>query len=56
VAHCAARLARFKVPRYITYSDALPKTPSGKIAKKQLTQDVADLKKGSYDRIQEKWL
>lgn len=56
VAHCAARLARFKVPRYITYSGALPKTPSGKIAKKQLTQDVADLKKGSYDRIQEKWL
>lgn len=56
LAHCADRLARFKVPRYITYCGALPKTPSGKIAKKQLTQGVEDLKTGSYDRIQEKWL
>ena len=56
LAHCADRLARFKVPRYLTYCEVLPKTPSGKIAKKQLTQDVKDLKAGSYDRIQEKWL
>ncbi|MBB5215591.1 AMP-binding protein [Parapusillimonas granuli] len=54
--HCAAKLARFKIPRYIAYHGTLPKTPSGKIAKKQLTQGVADLKAGSYDRIQEKWL
>jgi crotonobetaine/carnitine-CoA ligase len=56
LAHCAERLARFKVPRYITYCEALPKTPSGKIAKKQLTTTVEDLRADSYDRIQEKWL
>ena len=54
--HCAARLARFKVPRYIAYATDLPKTPSGKIAKKVLIQGIADLKAGSYDRIEEKWL
>lgn len=54
--HCAARLARFKVPRYLAYVTNLPKTPSGKIAKKPLIQDVADLRTGSYDRVQEKWL
>lgn len=56
LAHCSDRLARFKVPRYITYCEPLPKTPSGKIAKKPLTQGVDDLKAGSYDRVQEKWL
>jgi crotonobetaine/carnitine-CoA ligase len=56
IAHCEANLARFKVPRFIAYSQALPKTPSGKIAKKILTQDVADLRKDSYDRIEGKWL
>ena len=54
--HCAAKLARFKVPRYIAYSAELPKTPSGKIAKKVLLQGVDDLKAGSYDRVMEKWL
>jgi crotonobetaine/carnitine-CoA ligase len=54
--HCAARLAKFKVPRYIAYADAFPKTPSGKIAKKVLIQQAGDLRAGSYDRILEKWL
>jgi acyl-coenzyme A synthetase/AMP-(fatty) acid ligase len=31
--HCRLNLAPFKVPRYIQVQDALPKTPSGKIAK-----------------------
>ncbi len=55
VAHCEANLARFKVPRYIAYSADLPKTPSGKIAKKILTQGVADLRQDSYDRLEAKW-
>jgi crotonobetaine/carnitine-CoA ligase len=55
IAHCEANLARFKVPRYIAYRDDLPKTPSGKIAKKILTQDVADLRQGSYDRQEARW-
>lgn len=54
--HCASRLARFKVPRYVAYATTLPKTPSGKIAKKVLVQDVADLKAGSYDRVEDRWL
>ena len=56
IEHCANKLARFKVPRYIAYTGELPKTPSGKIAKKVLTQGVGDLRAGSYDRVQEKWL
>ncbi|MBV9922720.1 MAG: AMP-binding protein [Pseudonocardia sp.] len=35
-AHCAERLARFKVPAVITFVDALPRTPTGKIARRQL--------------------
>lgn len=55
IAHCEANLARFKVPRYIAYRDDLPKTPSGKIAKKLLTQDVIDLRRDSFDRLEAKW-
>ncbi|MBI3710472.1 MAG: AMP-binding protein [Proteobacteria bacterium] len=55
LAYCDANLARFKVPRYIAYSDGFPKTPSGKIAKKILTQNVADLRQGSFDRVEGKW-
>ena len=35
-AFCAQRLARFKVPAVITFVDALPRTPTGKIARRQL--------------------
>lgn len=54
--HCAQRLAAFKVPRYISYHTELPKTPSGKIAKKVLKDLYPDLRAGSYDRVQDKWL
>jgi crotonobetaine/carnitine-CoA ligase len=33
VAHAEATLARFQVPRFVEFTDALPKTPTGKIAK-----------------------
>lgn len=56
IAHCETHLARFKIPRYIAYVDALPKTPSGKIAKGTLARATGDLRNGSFDRIQEKWL
>lgn len=56
IAHCEANLARFKVPRFIEYVEHLPKTPSGKIAKGTLVGSVSDLRRGSYDRIEEKWL
>ena len=54
--HCATRLAAFKVPRFISYHEELPKTPSGKIAKKVLKDLHPDLRAGSYDRVQDKWL
>ncbi len=34
--HCRAELARFKVPREITFLDALPRNPSGKVLKREL--------------------
>jgi acyl-CoA synthetase (AMP-forming)/AMP-acid ligase II len=31
---CAARLARFKVPKAITFVPELPRTPSGKLLRR----------------------
>ena len=56
VAFCEANLAKFKVPRYVSYIDKLPKTPSEKIAKQILVQGVTDLRSGSFDRVSGKWL
>ena len=36
VEHCQAQLARFKVPKEITFLDALPRNPSGKVLKREL--------------------
>lgn len=35
-AFCRDRLARFKVPRYFTFVDVLPRTPSGKVLKREM--------------------
>ncbi len=35
-AHCAARLAGFKVPKAIAFAERLPRTPSGKLLRRQL--------------------
>ncbi len=34
--HCRARLARYKVPREISFLEALPRNPSGKVLKREL--------------------
>ena len=36
LAHCGERLARFKVPTVVEFVDALPRTPTGKVARRQL--------------------
>jgi long-chain acyl-CoA synthetase len=38
LAHCTERLARFKVPSVIEFTDALPRTPTGKVARRQLVR------------------
>jgi fatty-acyl-CoA synthase len=36
IEHCRGQLARFKVPTAVTFVDALPRNPSGKVLKREL--------------------
>ncbi len=55
-AHCTARLAAFKVPRYVAFMDGdFPRTPSEKIAKHKLVAAQDDLRKDAYDRVDQLW-
>ncbi|MBD2749542.1 AMP-binding protein [Microvirga sp. BT688] len=47
--HCRSRLAAFKVPRYIQYYSALPKTSSEKIAKKTLSEGGGEPASETFD-------
>jgi len=38
IAHCAAKLAGFKVPKAVVFVESLPKNPSGKLLKRELRQ------------------
>jgi acyl-CoA synthetase (AMP-forming)/AMP-acid ligase II len=40
VAHCRARLARYKTPKYVVFIDALPRNAAGKVLKRQLREEV----------------
>lgn len=55
LAHCEAHLAKFKVPRYIEYRDAFPRTESGRVQKKKLIAEKPDLRTGAYDRQEGTW-
>jgi crotonobetaine/carnitine-CoA ligase len=55
LAHAAARLARFKVPRYLAYRDSFPRTPSMKIRKGELRSESADLREGAWDALEGRW-
>jgi acyl-CoA synthetase (AMP-forming)/AMP-acid ligase II len=50
-----ARLARFKVPRYLEYVDDLPRTPSERVEKHKLAAAKPDLRAGSYDGVDHVW-
>jgi acyl-CoA synthetase (AMP-forming)/AMP-acid ligase II len=56
LAHCAAGRARFKQPRYIAYVESFSKTISDRVEKKVLTAGIADLRAGSYDRVEGRWV
>jgi fatty-acyl-CoA synthase len=43
IAHTRDRLAGYKTPKYVVVADALPKNPSGKILKRRLRDEHADL-------------
>jgi acyl-CoA synthetase (AMP-forming)/AMP-acid ligase II len=36
IAHCASHLAKYKVPKDVTFIEALPRNPSGKVLKREL--------------------
>ena len=40
VRHCRGQLASFKVPKDITFVEALPRNPSGKVLKRELRDRV----------------
>jgi len=53
--HARARLAAFKVPRYIAFTSALPRTASSnKVLKRELVA-VSDPLSGAYDREEKRW-
>jgi crotonobetaine/carnitine-CoA ligase len=51
LSHCRHRLARFKIPRYLQYVQAFPRTASNKIAKAQLPDGQAPV----YDSARHRW-
>jgi long-chain acyl-CoA synthetase len=56
IADAQKGLAPFKVPRFYTFIDEFPRTVSLKIAKPQLSAGVADLRAGSFDRVENRWI
>jgi fatty-acyl-CoA synthase len=41
MAHCDVHMAKFKAPKRVLFTDALPKNPSGKLLKRELRQRYA---------------
>jgi fatty-acyl-CoA synthase len=45
--HVRSRAAHFKAPKHVVVLDALPKNASGKILKRKLRQEYADVSRAS---------
>lgn len=50
------QLAPFKVPRFYAFRDEFPRTASLKIAKQVLSKEAENLRAGSFDRVENRWL
>ncbi|MFD2042882.1 acyl-CoA synthetase [Ornithinibacillus salinisoli] len=46
IEHCKGKLSKFKVPKYVDFTDSLPKNPSGKVLKRSLRDQYEDLDEG----------
>ena len=55
ISHCQRHLAPFKVPRYFSFHDGFPRTASMKIAKQPLRGEGSDPRRGSFDRVLNRW-
>ncbi|SRR5581483_4745033 len=53
VRYCRERLAKHKVPRYITYRSDFPRTPSMRVKKSELLAETDDLITDAWDRDRE---
>ncbi|MEZ5165404.1 MAG: hypothetical protein R2695_02565 [Acidimicrobiales bacterium] len=42
LAHCDGKLARFKMPKGVEFTDVIPRNPTGKVLKRVLRDQYAD--------------
>ncbi|MHB8147959.1 MAG: class I adenylate-forming enzyme family protein, partial [Vulcanimicrobiaceae bacterium] len=53
--HCAARLAAFKVPRYIEYRSDFPRTPTLRVQRHKLAAATREAGTCRFDRVTATW-
>ena len=53
--HCAARLAAFKVPRYLEYRSDFPRTPTLRVQRHKLAGLPSDDAERVFDRVAGQW-
>lgn len=56
IEHCRGHLAKFKVPRYVQYYTAFPRTGSNKVARKRLADGEGDRLTATYDGSTGAWI
>ena len=52
---CRQGLASFKVPRYIEYRESFPYGPADRVEKHKLVAETGDLRRNSFDRVDQVW-